>query len=206
MYFIKTSYLLKLCSNKNLIWDINSIDKTIYLTFDDGPTSGVTEKVLNILDEYNAKATFFCLGKNVKNHPETFKKITDKGHAIGNHTYNHFNGWKTDNKKYFLNIKKAEKFINSNLFRPPYGRIKKVQINKIKENYKIIMWTVLAGDFDKNISKEKCLNNVINNAQKGSIIVFHDSDKAKEKMLYALPEVLKHYSNLGYSFKKIEIY
>lgn len=205
MYFIKTPYLVKLFSNKNLIWDFKTVDKTIYLTFDDGPTPDVTEKVLKILDNYNAKATFFCLGENVKNHPEIFQNILKHGHSIGNHTFNHFNGWKTRNGKYISNIEKSEKYINSNLFRPPYGRIRKAQINEIKNKYKIIMWTVLAGDYDKNISKEKCLNNVIDNAQKGSIIVFHDSVKAKENVLFALPEVLKYFSNLGFSFERIEL-
>ncbi len=204
MYFIKTPYLVKLFSNRNLIWDFKSVEKTIYLTFDDGPTPEVTGKVLKILDDYNAKATFFCLGENVKNHPEIFKSILKHGHSVGNHTFNHLNGWKTRNGKYISNIEKSEKYIDSNLFRPPYGRIRKAQINEIKNKYKIIMWTVLAGDYNKNISKEKCLGNVIDNTQKGSIIVFHDSVKAKDKVLFALPEVLKYFSNKGFSFEKIE--
>ena len=205
MYLKKTPYLVKLFSNKNLIWDFKSVDKSIYLTFDDGPTPGITEKVLTILDEFNAKATFFCLGKNVKDNPDIFQKIITQGHSVGNHTYDHFNGWKTNENEYLLNIKKAEKYISSNLFRPPYGRIKKSQIQNIKNKYKIILWTVLSGDFDKNISKEKCLSNVINYAQKGSIIVFHDSIKAKEKILFALPEVLKYFSDKGFSFERIQI-
>ena len=205
MYLKKTPYLVKLFSNKNLIWDFKSVDKSIYLTFDDGPTPGITEKVLTILDEFNAKATFFCLGKNVKDNPDIFQKIITQGHSVGNHTYDHFNGWKTNENEYLLNIKKAEKYISSNLFRPPYGRIKKSQIQNIKNKYKIILWTVLSGDFDKNISKEKCLSNVINYAQKGSIIVFHDSVKAKEKILFALPEVLKYFSDKGFSFERIQI-
>lgn len=205
MYLKKTPYLVKLFSNKNLIWDFKSVDKSIYLTFDDGPTPGITEKVLTILDEFNAKATFFCLGKNVKDNPDIFQKIITQGHSVGNHTYDHFNGWKTNEDEYLLNIKKAEKYISSNLFRPPYGRIKKSQIQNIKNKYKIILWTVLSGDFDKNISKEKCLSNVINYAQKGSIIVFHDSVKAKEKILFALPEVLKYFSDKGFSFERIQI-
>jgi len=205
LYLKKTPYLVKLFSNKNLIWDFKSVDKSIYLTFDDGPTPGITEKVLTILDEFNAKATFFCLGKNVKDNPDIFQKIITQGHSVGNHTYDHFNGWKTNENEYLLNIKKAEKYISSNLFRPPYGRIKKSQIQNIKNKYKIILWTVLSGDFDKNISKEKCLSNVINYAQKGSIIVFHDSVKAKEKILFALPEVLKYFSDKGFSFERIQI-
>jgi len=205
LYLKKTPYLIKLFSNKNLIWNFKSVDKSIYLTFDDGPTPGITEKVLTILDKFNAKATFFCLGKNVKDNPDIFQKIITQGHSVGNHTYDHFNGWKTNEDEYLLNIKKAEKYISSNLFRPPYGRIKKSQIQNIKNKYKIILWTVLSGDFDKNISKEKCLSNVINYAQKGSIIVFHDSVKAKEKILFALPEVLKYFSDKGFSFERIQI-
>jgi len=127
--------LLKLFSNKNLIWDFKSVDKSIYLTFDDGPTPGITEKVLTILDEFNAKATFFCLGKNVKDNPDIFQKIITQGHSVGNHTFNHFNGWKTNEDEYLLNIKKAEKYISSNLFRPPYGRIKNHKY-KYKNKYK----------------------------------------------------------------------
>lgn len=203
MYFSKIPYLIKLFSNKNLIWDFHCSEKNIYLTFDDGPTPGVTQKVLKILNKYNAKATFFCLGKNVKDNPEIFKHITKGGHSIGNHSFDHQNGWKTRNGKYIANIEKAKKYIDSNLFRPPYGRIRKGQINEIKENYKIIMWSVLSGDYDNKISKEKCLKNVIDYSKKGSIIVFHDSLKAKEKVLFALPEVLKHFTKQGYSFKKI---
>ncbi|AOW21480.1 polysaccharide deacetylase family protein [Urechidicola croceus] len=208
-YFIKTPNLIQFLF-KNLIWSFsnsNKNEKTIYLTFDDGPTPHITKWVLNTLEEYNAKATFFCIGKNIKNHPNIYQQIVSKGHSIGNHTNNHLNGWKTSTQKYIENIDLAEKLIDNNLpklFRPPYGKIKPNQARKIRnKGYKIIMWEVLSADFDTTISNEKCLENVIKNTKNGSIIVFHDSVKAGNKMKYALPKVLSHFNDNGYQFKKI---
>lgn len=193
----------------NYTWCFSSSKKEIYLTFDDGPTPEVTEFVLNQLDKYQAKGTFFCIGKNIKNHPEIFKRIITDGHSIGNHTQNHFNGWKKSTEDYLENVLKCEKIISkhttkSNLFRPPYGKIKSNQAKKLINNsYKIIMWDVLSGDFDKSLSKEKCLQNVLKNSKKGSIIVFHDSIKASEKLYYILPKILEEFSKKGYQFKAI---
>ena len=203
MYFIKTPYLLKKLFFKNLVWDVPNNREKIYLTFDDGPSPDVTPEVLNILKEFNVKATFFCIGKNVKNHPETFNKIIEAGHTVGNHTFNHLNGWKTETKNFIKNIKKCEDYFESSLFRPPYGRILPSQIKLIKKEYTIIMWSVLTGDFDEKITKEQCLNNAIKNTKAGSIIVFHDSKKAKEKVLYALPKFLKHFIDKGYTIGNI---
>ena len=200
----------------NYIWEMPSANKTLYLTFDDGPTQEITNWTLNILDKYAAKATFFCIGKNISQHPEIFKNIINKGHKIGNHTNNHIKGWRTSTKKYLTNIKEAQKVIDliqnktdsesHNLFRPPYGQIRPKQGKTLKElGYKVIMWDVLAFDWDKDVTKEKCLGNVISNAKDGSIIVFHDSVKAEKNMRYALPKVLEHFSKIGYSFKSIEI-
>jgi peptidoglycan/xylan/chitin deacetylase (PgdA/CDA1 family) len=196
----------------NYVWDISNTDKTIYLTFDDGPTPEITNWSLNILKEYNAKATFFCIGNNIEKHPEVFKNIVNEGHSIGNHTHNHVKDWLTSAKAYLKNIEKAQIILNNQvsnskstkLFRPPYGQICPKQGKKlIALGYKIIMWDVISFDWDVNVSKEKCLKNVITNATNGSIIVFHDSIKASKNMQYALPKVLEHFSKLGFEFKAI---
>lgn len=187
--------------------------KTIYLTFDDGPTPKVTDWVLDTLSHYKAKATFFCIGKNIKNNSDIFKRIINNGHAIGNHTYEHINGWNVSNDEYLRSVIKTEeiiqkseiKFQNSKLFRPPYGKIKRSQTKRlIKNNYNIIMWSVLSADFDKNIDEIICLQNVIKNVKNGSIVVFHDSVKAFDKLQVVLPKVLEHFNEKGYSFKSIE--
>ena len=194
------------------IWEYSKANNVIYLTFDDGPIPQVSPWVLDQLNAHNAKATFFCIGKNIKNYPEIFNEIISDGHSIGNHTQNHLNGWKTTTENYIANVLECHKTIaqfeklkiNQPLFRPPYGKINKSQAEKIlKKGYKIIMWDVLSADFDTTISKEKCLQNVLNNAKKGSIIVFHDSLKASKKVKYALPTVLKAFSEKGFVFKKI---
>jgi peptidoglycan/xylan/chitin deacetylase (PgdA/CDA1 family) len=194
-------------------WRLPVNSNEVFLTFDDGPTLEITEFVLSELKKYNAKATFFCIGKNIKKQSNTFNKIISEGHAIGNHTQNHLQGWKTNNQKYLKSVLECENIIanwpqkvnNSKLFRPPYGKIRKSQArNLLKNGYKIIMWDVLSGDFDSSISNERCLQNVLKNTRNGSIIVFHDSVKAAEKIKYALPRVLKALSDKGFSFSKIE--
>ncbi|TJY31714.1 polysaccharide deacetylase family protein [Pontimicrobium aquaticum] len=197
-----------------LVWDIPTKGKDIYLTFDDGPTPKITNWVLDTLKQYNAKATFFCIGKNIEEHPDVFKNIISEGHSIGNHTYNHVKGWKTKTKDYLNNITQAKKIIdlhvkeseigNQDLFRPPYGQITPKQIKKLQEqSYKIVMWNVLSVDWNKKVSTETCLNNVINHTDSGSIIVFHDSVKASKNMQFALPKVLKYFNEKGYTFKRI---
>jgi peptidoglycan/xylan/chitin deacetylase (PgdA/CDA1 family) len=193
-------------------WCFSRDVKEIYLTFDDGPTPEVTQFVLDELKKYNAKATFFCIGKNILNHPDVFKKIKNSKHTIGNHTYNHLNGWATKNKDYIDNFLQCEPIISKTLdkstkpklFRPPYGKIKKSQATSIlKKGYRIIMWDVLSADFDVSTSKEECLRNVLNNTKNGSIVVFHDSVKAFEKLKFVLPKVLKEFSEKGFVFKAI---
>jgi peptidoglycan/xylan/chitin deacetylase (PgdA/CDA1 family) len=193
-------------------WRFPSKKKEIFLTFDDGPTPEITEFVLSELKKHHAKATFFCIGKNIKNHPEVFSRIISDGHSIGNHTQNHLKGWKTNTEDYIDNVLECNKTITQfndstikqQLFRPPYGKIKKSQAKELlKRNYKIIMWDVLSADFDTTISNEKCLQNVLKNTKEGSIIVFHDSVKAAERMKYALPKVLKTFSDKGFAFKGI---
>lgn len=182
-----------------------SQSREIYLTFDDGPIPEITPWVLNTLEKYQAKATFFCVGDNIQKHPAIFQELLEKGHGIGNHTFNHLNGWKTSNETYFENIEKTEKAVrHSKLFRPPYGKIKISQAKAlINKGYKIIMWDVLSADYDQNISPEECLQNVINNAQNGSIVVFHDHVKAFENLKYALPKTLAYFIEKGYEFKAL---
>lgn len=208
-YLPKTPSVIKRLFSK-YTWCFASNKKELFLTFDDGPTPDVTEFVLSELRKYNAKATFFCIGKNIKNHPDIFKQIISDGHTVGNHTQNHLNGWKTRNTTYINNVLECEKYLNnikstSKIFRPPYGKIKKHQAKELfKKGYKIILWDVLSADFDTSISKEKCLSNVINNTKKGSIIVFHDSVKASERMQYTLSKTLEYFSERGYVFKAIK--
>lgn len=191
--------------NGSLVWKIPTKEKILYLTFDDGPHETATPFVLDQLKKYNAKATFFCIGKNVASHPEIYNRILDEGHSTGNHTFNHLNGWKVRNEEYIEDIEKAASYIHSKLFRPPYGKISSIASKKLRKElgYKIIMWHVLSGDFDENISPEKCLNNVIKNAEPGSVIVFHDSKKAFKAMQFALPEVLRRFTDKGFLFRPV---
>ena len=212
LYLVKTPNFIKRLF-QNLTWEINTSKKVIYLTFDDGPTPKITNWVLSELEKYNAKATFFCIGKNILNHPDVFENIVNKGHAVGNHTNNHINSWKKQAKLYIENVNQAQKIIDPvlndtnsvKLFRPPYGKLTLSVTKKLlKEDYKIIMWDVLSGDFDQSISKEKCLKNVIKNTTSGSIIVFHDSVKASGKLQFSLPKILDHFSEKGFSFEIIK--
>jgi peptidoglycan/xylan/chitin deacetylase (PgdA/CDA1 family) len=204
-YFVKTPWLLKKYY-PGCIWNIPGDGKKIYLSFDDGPHPVATPFVLDELKKYNAKATFFCIGKNVAQHNDIYKRILDEGHRTGNHTNNHLNGWKVTDDEYFKNIREAAKYIDSNLFRPPYGKISRFQVaglTQSKSAFKIIMWDVLSGDFDQKISTEKCMSNVLKNTEKGSIVVFHDSEKAFKKLEEVLPKMLNYFSNLGYQFETI---
>lgn len=200
----------------NYIWNMPDSEKNLYLTFDDGPTPEITNWVLETLNMFDAKATFFCIGKNIENYKDIFQNILDNRHSIGNHTNNHLKGWRTPTKDYLENIDKAQKIINSqlenrdfkgvNLFRPPYGQIRPKQGKALANlGFKVVMWNVLSFDWDKTISKKDCLNNVISNCSNGSIVVFHDSVKAEKNMKYALPRVLEHYKNQGYTFKPINL-
>jgi len=205
MYLVKTPLLLKKLYPQ-LVWDMPNSNRCIYLTFDDGPIPIVTPFVLNILKQYNAKATFFCIGDNVNKHPDVFEQVKNDGHAIGNHTYNHLKGWDTDDQVYLENFLKADELLNINLFRPPYGRIKRSQVKLLKQyrlELKIVMWNVLSGDFDVNLSPEKCLNNAIKNTKPGDIVLFHDSLKAFDRLEYALPKAMEYWSNMGYQFNTL---
>jgi len=205
LYWVKTNWLIKKLF-PNFIWSMDAGDKKVYLTFDDGPIPEVTDFVLGELKKYNAKATFFCIGDNIRKNPEIFRKILDAGHAIGNHTFNHLNGWKTGEADYLDNIRLCQNEINaltedqSRLMRPPYAKVTSAQSRKIRQmGYRIVMWDVLSADFDVTITPEKCLSNVVNNIGPGSIVIFHDSEKAYKNLRHALPKTLEFLKNQGYS-------
>lgn len=203
MYFVKTPNIISSIF-PYLIWKIKTDEPILYLTIDDGPTAHYTDWILNVLDDFNCKATFFCIGKNVMQHPTKYEKIIAKGHKTGNHTYNHVKGWGTNDDIYLKEVKQCEKVIDSKLFRPPYGKIDFTQSKAIiKLGYEIIMWDVLSGDFDENIEQEKCLSNITNNIENGSVIVLHDSEKAVANMKYVLPRFLEFALNEGFTFKTL---
>ena len=189
----------------NYVWDMPLLDnKTIYLTFDDGPHPDITPWVLKTLKTYNAKATFFCIGDNVRKYPETLQDTISQGHAIGNHTFNHLKGWKFNTEDYIKNVEKAAEIIPSKLFRPPYGKIKNKQAKLLmQQGYRIIMWSIISFDWKNTLSEEDCLKAVIKHTQNGHIIVFHDSIKASKNMQYVLPKVLEYFSKKGFTFKSL---
>lgn len=198
----------------NYIWEIPTNKKELFLTFDDGPTPSVTDWVLDELKRFNAKATFFCIGNNVRQHPQLFHRILEENHSIGNHTHNHIKGWKTKTNDYLENVFDAEKTIKDqlessiqvNLFRPPYGQIKPTQGKKLMElGYKIVMWDVLSFDWEKTVSNQECFDTVVSKSRNGSIIVFHDSLKASNNMKFTLPKVLEYFTEKGYAFRAISV-
>ncbi len=188
----------------SLIWNLEGSD-AVYLTFDDGPTPGVTEWVLETLERYGAHATFFCLGKNVEQHPETFAKILAAGQGVGNHTYSHQKGWRMSVQRYVEDVDFAAQLIPGDLFRPPYGRITPAQARVLGERYHLIMWDVLSRDYSSWVSPRRCVKNVTRHVREGSIVVFHDSQKSARRMKYALPRVLDYIYNKGMRCEAIEL-
>lgn len=210
LYIVKTPNFIKKLFNK-LVWSFNTSEKVLFLTFDDGPTPEITPFILKTLKQYNAQATFFCVGENIEKHPSIFEELLKQNHSIGNHTFNHLKGWNTRNHLYTENTDKAQQIIektvnqSKKLFRPPYGKIGFFQSKMLqRKGYKIIMWDVLSGDYDPTISKEQVLKNVINNATNGSIIVFHDHQKAFKNLEFALPKILEYFSNNQFRFEAIK--
>jgi len=205
-FFINTPWLIKKLFYR-YIWNFSRREQAVYLTFDDGPHPTITPWVLEQLKTYQAQATFFCVGENVAQYSDVYQQILASGHAVGNHTQHHPNGWETDTEIYLNDVREAALSIKSPLFRPPYGRIKKAQAKGVRKilgaGTKIIMWEVLSCDFDPSFSKEQCLKNVLNHARAGSIIVFHDSEKAAPNMQAVLPVVLQQLAQKGYAFKAI---
>jgi peptidoglycan-N-acetylglucosamine deacetylase len=202
VYLVKTPNWLQ-SYFQNYTWRIKTAEKVLYLTFDDGPIPEVTPWVLSLLEQYDAKATFFCVGENVEKHPRIYQNLLKKGHSVGNHTQNHLNGWSTKKSIYLENTQRCASSVRSNLFRPPYGRLTPAQSEQLRKEYRIILWDVLSGDFDPKISSEKCLQNVIENTENGSIIVMHDSLKAEHHLRNILPKILNFYSERGYRFERI---
>jgi len=191
---------------KQLVWDLPGNENVLYLTFDDGPTPGITEQILDILDQYNAKATFFCIGRNMERHPRLGETILKRGHETGNHTYSHLKGWYTKNSEYFNDIDLASHYVPARLFRPAYGMITPAQARYLRKQYRIIMWDIMSYDFHPGVSREECLEKVIRYSHPGSVIVFHDSLKAAPTSLYALPALLSYYSSKNFKFKSIPLF
>ncbi|HWB63284.1 MAG TPA: polysaccharide deacetylase family protein [Chitinophagales bacterium] len=212
LLFAKTPALFRILY-KDCTWKVDTTEKKIFLTFDDGPIPGVTPFVLDQLKKHQAKATFFCIGKNIKANPAIYKRIIKEGHRIGNHTFDHFNGWNHINKNYYTNIDKCSRVLNGLktpknkdgklLFRPPYGKLKPSQYKALKSKLNIVMWDVLTFDFDTQKTKEQVLKTALKYTEPGSIIVFHDSLKARPRLEYALPKVLEHFSAKGYKFDRL---
>ena len=210
MKIVKTPVLIRYLFN-GLVWKVAGNEKTIYLTFDDGPTPEATPYVLDMLDRYRARATFFCVGDNIRKHDEIFKAVISGGHMIGNHTFNHLNGWKTPDEEYFQNIGDCHAIIhqtgylrNQKLFRPPYGRIKWSQLNFLKQKYKIVMWDILTRDYNPGHNPDALLKKILKSTVSGSIVVFHDSKKALPGLRLFLEKFLKHFTLSGYTFSTLE--
>lgn len=207
MYQVKTRWWMRKVLNGKLIWKLPAeAPPAVYLTFDDGPHPIATPFVLDQLAAHNAKATFFCIGKCVDEFPHLYERILAEGHTVGNHTQHHLNGWKAGTEDYIHNIAEAAKRIDSRIFRPPYGRIRSVQVDMLSEAHppwKVYMWDVLSGDFDTSITGEQCLQNVVAHLEPGSIVVFHDSQKAWDRMSYALPRVLGYCREKGWACRPL---
>lgn len=184
-------------------WRLSGEEQVLYLTFDDGPIPEVTPWILEQMRTYDAKATFFCVGDNVRKHPEVFRKVISDGHTVGNHTFNHLNGWKTDDAVYLENVRKCAELVPGNLFRPPYGRLRRSQRKQLQHTYRLIMWDVLSGDFDPSTSPEQCRDQIIKYARPGSVIVMHDSLKSIRNLRVALPAILAYFTARGYRFEAI---
>ena len=202
MYLHKTPRLLRAIA-QDFVWRITTEKQEVFLTFDDGPTPVITEKVLDILNQFEAKATFFCIGKNAHNHPQILDRILKEGHSIGNHTQTHRKGWKTGYAQYLRDVLQAKQNLNTPLFRPPYGQITRSQTRALKNHFHLIMWDILSGDFDPMMSVEQCVDIVSQRSQPGSIVVFHDSMKASPILLQSLPIILKNLKEKGFTFSSI---
>lgn len=201
MYLVKTPIFIQKIY-ESCTWRIDS-KENIYLSFDDGPDPEATPFVLETLKSYDAKATFFCIGENAEAHPEIIEQIVEDGHTIGNHSYSHPSGWSTKTLEYIADVDKCNEVLGSKIFRPPYGRLKPAQLKALKSNYEIIMWDVMCGDFEDQLSDEKCLSNITKNANAGSIVLLHDTAKSMKKLKSVLPKVLEYFADKGLKFEAI---
>lgn len=200
MHFVRPFFFLPYLF-PSATWRKEKNKNNIYLTFDDGPIPEITPWILDCLKEKDVKACFFCVGDNVRKYPELYQRILDEGHQVGNHTFNHLKGWDQEDSNYLDNIAQCRTLVDSQLFRPPYGRLKKSQLSKVSKDYEVIMWDVLTGDYDKRISPVQCLNNAVNYSRAGSIIVFHDNIKAIANLQYALPRTIDQLRAKGFQFQ-----
>tara|TARA_B100000780_G_scaffold140159_1_gene98148 strand:- start:617 stop:1240 length:624 start_codon:yes stop_codon:yes gene_type:complete len=201
-YWVRTPRIIQLIFSR-LLWRMSPARLVVYLTFDDGPNSSSTNEILKILNEENIKGTFFCIGENVVKHPEIFQKIIDKGHSIGNHSMSHINGWKVNKNKYLEDVEKASKIIKSNLFRPPFGKLNFRSTSELKKKFKIVMWDINSGDFDKKLKSSQVVDNVLKNSRNGSVIVLHDNKKFKQCTVDALVPIIKGLKSKGFSLEAI---
>lgn len=188
----------------SLLWNYSRRSKKVYFTFDDGPNPNTTPQLLDLLKQHNVKATFFCVGENVEKYPDLYQRIIDEGHVVGNHSFNHLNGFKTKSKEYFSNVQKASELIDSKLYRPPYGKVKRTQITKLKKNYKVVMWSLLIGDWDHSHTKEQCFFVLKNRLKEGDIVVLHDSEKAFERMMFTVEKGIEWAREKGYELDVIQ--
>lgn len=202
MHLVRTPGLIK-ALYRHRVWSMPASSKVLYLTFDDGPVPEVTPWVLDTLRAHRAHATFFVIGKNAERHPHLLDRIRGEGHSVGNHTWDHLNGWRTPINEYLANIDRTQTITGTRLFRPPYGRITQEQVRALRDRFDVVMWDVLSADFDVRHSGDRCARNVVRNAKPGSIVVFHDSLKAAERLRYALPRVLEHFSKAGFAFSAL---
>ena len=202
MYLVKTPRIIQNLLPR-LMWRNETDQKVVHLTFDDGPIPVVTPWILDQLAEYDAKATFFCVGENIHKHPDIYDRVIEEGHLTGSHTYNHLNGWQTDNSTYFRNVRKGAKMTGSNLFRPPYGHLLPSQLAFLQRHYQVVMWDVLSGDFDPSLPKETCLSNTLKHIKGGSIVVLHDNIKSFGTLKYVLPHLLATLAEQGYQFQAV---
>jgi peptidoglycan-N-acetylglucosamine deacetylase len=205
MNFYSAPFWIRAIYPQGLMWSVSTKKREVFLTFDDGPVPEVTPLVISILKTYNIKATFFCVGENVQKHPEIFALLKSEGHAVGNHTFHHIKAWKTDYDTYLSEVEQCNRLVKSNLFRPPYGQINRKIAQSLRKDYRIVMWSALTGDYDKKLSADQCLANAVNNTKPGSIIVFHDSLKARERMEYVLPLYIEYCLEKGFTFSKLGI-
>ncbi len=187
-----------------MIWSIDDAEG-LYLTFDDGPTPGVTEWILNTLDRYNAKATFFVLGKNVELYPDLYQMILDRGHKVGNHTYSHQKGWHMSLERYIEDIDLAADMVHSELFRPPYAQITPSQLHSVGQRYRVVMWSILSRDYNRHLSPKQCLRGTIGDLRAGDIISLHDSAKSFRNTSYVLPALLRKAREMGLECKILEL-
>jgi peptidoglycan/xylan/chitin deacetylase (PgdA/CDA1 family) len=195
--------VLRLLIGRNYLWRKNSSEKVVYLTFDDGPVPEVTPQVLSVLDDFNIKATFFCVGDNVNKYPELYREILLKGHSVGNHTFHHLNGFKVEHEQYLNDVEQASQLIDSRLFRPPYGKLTRREKKILEQKFQIVLWDVISYDYDRNLSPSQVLENVKHNSRNGSVILFHDSVKAKNNMLSVLPDAINFLLAKGFRFERL---